>query len=86
MPYIPTQEEWLRRLANQEEQWAKSEANRLGMFDPTKVVLNRSEYNGIYVDGETGKRFRPGVPVEVGKIHAQRLLKLRKGRLFSPVE
>ena len=86
MPYIPTQEEWLKRLAEQENQWAKNEASRLGMADPTKVVLNRSEYNGIYVDGETGRRFRPGIPVEVGKIHAQRLLSLRKGRLFSPAK
>lgn len=84
MPYVPTQDEWLRRLAAQEEQWAKDQAKERGLFDPTKVVLNRAEYGGIYVDGETGVRFSPGVPTEVGKVHAQRLLKLRKGRLFSP--
>jgi len=86
MPYIPTQEEYLRRLAAQDEQWAKDKAKEMGLFDPTKVVLNRSEYNGVYVDGKTGIRFSPGEPVEVGKVHADRLLKLRKGRLFSPVK
>lgn len=86
MPYVPTQDEWLRRLAAQEEQWAKDQAKERGLFDPTKVVLNRSEYNGTYVDGETGIRFSPGAPVEVGKVHAERLLRLRKGRLFSPAE
>jgi len=84
MPYVPTQDEWLKRLAAQEEQWAKDQARERGLFDPTKVVLNRAEFNGIYVDEETGIRFRPGQPVEVGKIHAERLLALRKGRLFSP--
>lgn len=54
-----------------------------GAADPTCVSLNRAEYRGVYIDGETGKRFRPGVPTEVGKIHAQRLLALRSGRLFS---
>lgn len=54
-----------------------------GAADPTAVSLNRSEYRGTYIDGETGKRFRPGVPTEVGKIHAQRLLALRNGRLFT---
>lgn len=54
-----------------------------GEADPTKVCLNRSEYRGIYIDAETGKKFRPGVPTEVGKIHAQRLLALRNGKLFT---
>jgi hypothetical protein len=84
MPYIPTQEEYLRRLTAQDEKWAKDQATEMGLFDPTKVVLNRAEYNGIYVDQETGIRFTPGKPVEVGKVHADRLLALRKGRLFSP--
>lgn len=86
MPYVPTNEEFLRRLAAQEEQWAKERAKELGLFDPTKVVLNRSECAGVYLDSETGIRFRPGQPVEVGKVHAERLLALRNGRLFSPVE
>ena len=86
MPYIPTMDEYLKRLAAQEEKWAKDQAHERGLFDPTKVVLNRSEYNGIYVDGETGIRFRPGEPVEVGKVHAERLIKLRRGRLFSPAK
>lgn len=77
-------DEYIKRLAAQEESWAKAQAKERGLFDPTKVTLNRAEYNGIYVDGETGVRFSPGVPIEVGKVHAQRLLKLRKGRLFSP--
>lgn len=86
MPYIPTQEEYLLRLAAQNQEWAKQEAKRVGLFDPTKVILNRAEYSGIYVDQETGIRFRPGESVEVGKVHADRLLSLRKGRLFLPAK
>jgi hypothetical protein len=68
-----------RRLEEKED----AEKAAAGNADPTSVCLNRSEYRGTYIDGETGKRFRPGVPTEVGKIHAQRLLSLRSGRLFS---
>jgi len=68
-----------RRLQEKED----AEKAARGVADPTAVALNRSEYRGTYIDGETGKRFRPGVPTEVGKIHAQRLLALRGGRLFK---
>ena len=68
-----------RRL--QEKEHAEKLAR--GAADPTAVSLNRSEYRGTYIDGETGKRIRPGVPTEVGRVHAQRLLALRGGRLFT---
>jgi hypothetical protein len=70
-----------RRLEEKED----AEKAALGIADPTAVSLNRSEFRGAYIDAETGKRFRPGVPTEVGKIHAQRLLALRGGRLFAAV-
>lgn len=65
---------------------AKEDAEKaaLGVADPTSVCLNRSKYRGTYIDSVTGKRFRPGVPKEVGKVHATRLLALRDGKLFSP--
>lgn len=68
-----------RRLEEKED----AEKAAVGAANPTSVCLNRAEYRGVYIDGETGKRFRPGVPTEVGKIHAQRLLSLRNGRLFT---
>lgn len=84
MPYIPTKEEYYKRLQALEDERAKKLAKQLNMADPTKVVLNRSEYSGVYLDSISGIRFRPGEPVEVGKAHAERLLKLKRGKLFSP--
>lgn len=86
MPYIPTREEYFKRLAALENERARQYAKEMNQKDPTKVVLNRSEYSGIYYDSETGIRFRPGESVTVGKSHADRLLKLRRGKLFSPAD
>jgi hypothetical protein len=58
----------------------EEQEKRLGNSDPTAVRYNRA---GAYIDSVSGKKFRSGVAVEVGKRHAKRLLSLGDGTLFS---
>jgi len=58
----------------------EEQERRLGNSEPTVVCYCRA---GTYIDSKSGKKFRSGVPVEVGKRHAKRLLALGDGNLFS---